>query len=95
MEYKDKESPAIFVKFPLTAEAASNLGVAGASMVIWTTTPWTLPANLGVALHPEFTYVVGRFERDGHSETLVVVPRTGGNLRTEDRREAGGNTPGA
>jgi isoleucyl-tRNA synthetase len=73
VEYKEKESPAIFVKFPLSQEAASHLGAAGASMVIWTTTPWTLPANLGIALHPEFTYVVGRFERDGHAETLVVV----------------------
>ncbi|MFD0893471.1 isoleucine--tRNA ligase [Luteolibacter ambystomatis] len=73
VEYKEKESPAIFVKFPLSAEAACNLGAAGASMVIWTTTPWTLPANLGVALHPDFTYIVGRFERDGHEETLVVV----------------------
>jgi isoleucyl-tRNA synthetase len=73
VEYKEKESPAIFVKFPLSQEAASQIGAAGASMVIWTTTPWTLPANLGIALHPEFTYVVGHFERDGHSETLVVV----------------------
>jgi len=73
VEYKEKQSPAIFVKFPLSVEAATNLGAAGASMVIWTTTPWTLPANLGVALHPEFTYVVGRFERDGHADTLVIV----------------------
>lgn len=66
VEYADKTSPAIFVKFPLTNGS-------GESMVIWTTTPWTLPANLGIALHPEFTYVVGRFEKDGNSDVFVIV----------------------
>ncbi len=66
VEYADKTSPAIFVKFPLTNDS-------GESMVIWTTTPWTLPANLGIALHPEFTYVVGRFEKDGNSDVFVIV----------------------
>jgi isoleucyl-tRNA synthetase len=70
VEYKDKESPAIFVKFPLQAKAP---GFPPASIVIWTTTPWTLPANLGLAVHPEFTYVVGRFTKDGKEELLVLV----------------------
>ncbi len=65
VEYKDKESPAVFVKFPLIGQDAS--------MVIWTTTPWTLPANLGIALHPEFTYVVGKFLKDDRVETFVIV----------------------
>jgi isoleucyl-tRNA synthetase len=71
VEYKDKESPAIFVKFPL--ETGVHAG--RASMVIWTTTPWTLPANVGLAVHPEFTYVVGRFHNEiaGRDETLVIV----------------------
>ncbi|MEN9991525.1 MAG: isoleucine-tRNA ligase [Verrucomicrobiota bacterium] len=66
VEYMDKESPAIFVKFPLLDDS-------GESMVIWTTTPWTLPANLGIAVHPEFTYVVGRFTKEDRSETLIIV----------------------
>ena len=70
VEYKDKESPAIFVKFPLQAKAP---GFPPASIVIWTTTPWTLPANLGLAVHPEFTYVVGRFTKDGAEQMLVLV----------------------
>ncbi len=72
VEYADKESPAIFVKFPLVEGSA---GVPPASMVIWTTTPWTLPANLGLAVHPEFTYVVGRFKNEiaDREETLVIV----------------------
>jgi isoleucyl-tRNA synthetase len=65
VEYADKESPAIFVKFPLTDGSAS--------MVIWTTTPWTLPANLGIALHPDFTYIVGKFQKDEREETFVIV----------------------
>ncbi len=71
VEYQDKESPAIFVAFPLVSGDWANQ----ASMVIWTTTPWTLPANLGLAVHGEFSYIVGRFERasDNRSETLVIV----------------------
>jgi len=71
VEYKDKESPAIFVKFPLvTGDYAGK-----ASMPIWTTTPWTLPANLGLAVHPEFTYLVGRFNNEiaDREETFVMV----------------------
>jgi isoleucyl-tRNA synthetase len=71
VEYMDKESPAIFVKFELPGGVA---GAPDAALVIWTTTPWTLPANLGIALHADFSYVVGRFAgADGRSETLVVV----------------------
>ena len=69
IEYQDKDSPAVYVRFPLVSGPLAGQ----ASMVIWTTTPWTLPANLGIALNPEFTYTVGRFENCGRSETLVVV----------------------
>ena len=73
VEYQDKESPAIFVKFPLTPESSSKLGIGNASIAIWTTTPWTLPANLGVAVHPEFTYEVSQFEGTGRKEILIIV----------------------
>jgi isoleucyl-tRNA synthetase len=62
VEYKDKESPAIFVKFPLSRSVAHLARSSKRLHPIWTTTPWTLPANLGLAVHPEFTYVVGRFK---------------------------------
>lgn len=54
IEYKEKRSPSIYVKF----DVIDGKGVlnAGDAFIIWTTTPWTLPANLGVALHPEFEY---------------------------------------
>lgn len=67
VEYADKESPAIFVKFPL------ERGIHSASMVIWTTTPWTLPANLGIAVHPDFTYLVGKFSNGTEQETFIIV----------------------
>jgi|694.fasta_scaffold06757_18 isoleucyl-tRNA synthetase len=76
VEYADKISPSIFVKFPLKGgvgvpPALSN--IPDINMVIWTTTPWTLPANLGIALHPEFTYVVGKFSNGEKEEAFVIV----------------------
>ena len=60
VEYADHTSHAIFVKFAVKPEFKSKLPAAvqneDVSFVIWTTTPWTLPANLGIALHPDFTY---------------------------------------
>ena len=53
VEYKEKTSPAIYVKFPIvTGPMAGKM-----NMVIWTTTPWTLPANLAIAVNPEADYV--------------------------------------
>ncbi len=69
IDYKEKVSTSIFVRFPLQD---NPLGLK-TSMVIWTTTPWTLPANVGIALHPRFTYVCGNFTKDGKTESLVIV----------------------
>jgi isoleucyl-tRNA synthetase len=73
VEYADKESPAIFVKFPLSRSVGVSPTLQNASMVIWTTTPWTLPANLGIAAHPDFTYVVGKFSKGEAHETFIIV----------------------
>ncbi|SER52408.1 isoleucine--tRNA ligase [Salisediminibacterium halotolerans] len=58
IEYHDKRSPSIYVTFDVT----ENNGVLDGDekYVIWTTTPWTIPANLAIALHPELTYVTVR-----------------------------------
>ncbi len=60
VEYADHESPSVYVRFALpdAGKALSSLQGRETSIVIWTTTPWTLIANLAVALHPEFDYVV-------------------------------------
>ena len=78
VEYEDKHSPAIDVRFQVVDEnvfmnlchhAPEHEGQGPLSVVIWTTTPWTLPANQGVALNPDLEYVVVQCE----SERLVVA----------------------
>ncbi len=59
IEYKDETTPSIFVKFPLMDDISDlipSLGDRKVYVVIWTTTPWTIPANLAIALHPQFIY---------------------------------------
>jgi isoleucyl-tRNA synthetase len=66
VEYADHTSPSIFVRFTLLDDVSAAIpALAGkqAYVVIWTTTPWTIPANLAVALHPEFDYVALETER--------------------------------
>lgn len=58
VEYEEKESDSIYVAFPLQPETLEKIGVEQAAVVIWTTTPWTLPANVGIALHPEEEYAL-------------------------------------
>ncbi len=68
VEYEDKTSHAIDVRFEAvdTAACAAHFADAGGegpiSVIIWTTTPWTLPANQGVALHPELEYLLIQFD---------------------------------
>src|SRR5574337_1705774 len=63
VEYGDHVSPSIYVRFPLNPDAAERLPVLTGQrsfVVIWTTTPWTLPANLAIAVHPDAPYVIVR-----------------------------------
>ncbi len=60
VEYEDRTSPSIYVKFPARSDFGERLGFLKGkkvSIVIWTTTPWTIPANLAIAFHPDFDYV--------------------------------------
>jgi len=59
VEYKEHTSPSVYVKFPLRSDPAlidPKLAGKNVFLVIWTTTPWTLPANMGIAVHPDFDY---------------------------------------
>jgi isoleucyl-tRNA synthetase len=61
IEYKERRSPSIYVKFPVLSDLSSArpaLKSRKVSVLIWTTTPWTLPANLAIAFHPEHDYAV-------------------------------------
>jgi len=68
VEYADKTSPSIYVKFPV--KDGKGVLPEDAAVVIWTTTPWTLPANVAIAVHPEFDYVLALVK--GHK---VVVAK--------------------
>ncbi len=66
VEYADHTSPSIFVRFKLKDDVTAEIpALAGkeAYVVIWTTTPWTIPANLAIAMHPEFDYVALETEK--------------------------------
>ncbi|UCG38179.1 MAG: class I tRNA ligase family protein, partial [bacterium] len=72
VEYHEHTSPSIYVAFPFLddpGERIPELAGIPTSAVIWTTTPWTIPANLAVALHPEYTYAAVR----KGSEALLVA----------------------
>jgi isoleucyl-tRNA synthetase len=77
VEYEDQRAPSVYVKFPLADPLPGLPGAPRPAAVIWTTTPWTLPANLAVAVHPEEEYValeaVGPGAEGG--ETLIVAAR--------------------
>jgi isoleucyl-tRNA synthetase len=88
VEYEDKTSPSVYVRFPAvdSADLAQRFGIealgqaaAGesedvpTSLAIWTTTPWTLPANRAVALHPQFDYALIEFDMGAGIERLVLA----------------------
>ncbi len=96
VEYQPHTSPSIYVEFPIAPESGAELAARvpalsgrDVSVLIWTTTPWTIPSNLAVAFHPEFDY--GAYEIDGRAvivaEALAakVAQETG---RTFDRAVA-------
>src|SRR5882757_9195243 len=86
VEYEDKTSPSVYVRFEVVdrADLAGRMGLAltdqlalfddvPTSVAIWTTTPWTLPANRAVALHPQFDYALVEFNLGDADERLVLA----------------------
>jgi isoleucyl-tRNA synthetase len=73
VEYQERDDTAVYVKFPIVTGELAGIK---ASVAIWTTTPWTLPANLAIAVDPREIYVVQEFSRDGGaSETLLLAEK--------------------
>jgi len=65
--YQDVQDPSVFVRFP-------RVGHAGQAFLVWTTTPWTLPSNVALAVSPKLDYVrVKRATKEGGSEELVLA----------------------
>lgn len=79
VEYKNHKSPSIYTKFNVVEESLEKIfhlypdldKKKKISFVIWTTTPWTLPANLAITVHPEFDYAV----YESHGEYLVIAEK--------------------
>src|SRR5207244_6699103 len=71
VEYQERDDTAVYVRFPI----ASGEWKDNASIAIWTTTPWTLPAILAIAVDPDETYVVQKFSRNGATETLLLAEK--------------------
>ncbi len=69
VEYEEQEAPSVYVRFPLVTALPGLPEARKPSVVIWTTTPWTLPANLAVAVNPSEKYVA----LETGDETLVVA----------------------
>src|SRR5215831_13132227 len=81
VEYKDHTSPSIYVEFQLALESAADLAarvpaLAGrpVSVLIWTTTPWTIPSNLAIAFHPDLMY--GAYDVGGRAVIVAEALAT-------------------
>ena len=70
--YRDVVDPSVIVRFPITGvPVGANPHLAGADLLVWTTTPWTLVSNTAVAVHPEVTYAIAR--KSGTGQKVVVA----------------------
>jgi len=84
IEYKERVSPAIYVKFPIPMEEALRKALPTGqpiNLVIWTTTPWTLPANLAIAVHNEFEYEIV----STGTEYLIIAHQLVGTFQENSR----------
>ena len=82
VEYQDHVSPTIWVKFPVVEGSDA---AAGTSLVIWTTTPWTIPANRAVSYHPNIAYAVYQVEATEQDLAFKPWAKTGDRLILAER----------
>jgi isoleucyl-tRNA synthetase len=83
VEYENHTSPSIYVRFRLTSDPADiNPALARRNVygVIWTTTPWTIPANMAIAFHPKFEYVAVEVEGDAYIVARDLLQSTADNV---------------
>ena len=80
--YRQVADPSVYVKFPLLDDAGN---VTDTSLLVWTTTPWTLPSNQFAAVHPELEYSVLSTEHDGKSQKLIIASALVETLASEDQ----------
>lgn len=82
VEYNDKTSPSIYVKFPV--KDGRGVFPQDAFVVIWTTTPWTLPANNAISLHPEYDYVLVQVGGEKYLLAKGLLEQVAGELGWTD-----------
>ena len=90
VEYEDHTSPSIYVAFPVESDLSDidpNLSGKDWSVVIWTTTPWTLPANLAIAFHPEYQYSAVRVNGKGYIIATELLKAVSEKLAWSEPRE--------
>ncbi|RKY24482.1 MAG: isoleucine--tRNA ligase, partial [Planctomycetota bacterium] len=76
LEYEDEPSPSIYVKCKMADDVGNlfdGVGDEPVYIVIWTTTPWTLPANLAIALHPDFEYAALKYKNAGGADEVLIM----------------------
>jgi isoleucyl-tRNA synthetase len=78
VEYSDVSDPSVYIKFPVADEENTFI-------VIWTTTPWTIPANIAVAVHPSFEYVRVRVSKNDKEEILIMAKELLKNVLKQGR----------
>jgi isoleucyl-tRNA synthetase len=69
IEYKERTDPSIYVEFPIRTGPFAER----ASVAIWTTTPWTLPANLAITVHPAYTYLIQEFRHPERTQSRLLI----------------------
>ena len=87
IEYEDHTSPSIWVRFALTSDSSAiDPALAGRNVygLIWTTTPWTIPANVAIAFHPKFEYVAAEVGDAVYIVALELLKVTSEKLGWED-----------
>src|SRR6202045_679910 len=69
VEHRERTDPSIYIGFPIKSGPLAGQ----ASIAIWTTTPWTIPANLAITVHPNYRYVVQKFSHPDHPEPRTLL----------------------
>jgi isoleucyl-tRNA synthetase len=89
VEYENHTSPSIWVRFPLVSDPAKlDAALAGKRVygLIWTTTPWTIPANMAIAFHPNYEYVAAEVDGDVYIVAAGLLEQTAQQARWNEPR---------
>ncbi len=98
VEYEDENDPSVFIRFKIDASKDSKISLReGSYLVIWTTTPWTLPSNMAIAVNPKAIYVNARFGEENYivaKERLDDLARALGSSSIIESEFYGGELEG-